>query len=427
MEQKLLSQLSQEARAALYNETKAAYDAFAAQKLQLNMARGNPSPEQLALTMPMMNTLSADDSLISETGDDCRNYGVPGGILEVRTLFADLLGVPADEVFAAGNSSLQLMFNCFQIAYVHGIAGCTPWSQLDNVKFLCPVPGYDRHFAVANYFGFEMIPIPMLADGPDMDMVAKYVESDESVKGIWCVPVYANPTGVVFSDAVVRRFASLKPAAQDFRIFWDNAYFLHHIVENPVTPLRITDACKEFGSEDMVYQFVSTSKVTFAGAGIAAVTMSKANLAQFSRDMGIQTIGFDKINQLRHARFFGNAEGVKEHMKLHAAILKPKFDVVIELLEQELKPLGLGTWSAPQGGYFISYQAPNGCAKRIVQLCKDAGVTLTPAGATYPGGKDPDDSNIRIAPTYPSVDVLRKTMELFCLCVKLAALEKIES
>lgn len=416
---------SPESIAALRKETCEAYEAFQAMKLQLNMARGNPSPEQLALTMPMMDTLSADDVLISETGEDCRNYGVLGGISEARQLFADLLSVPKDEVFVAGNSSLQLMFSCMQIAYIHGIAGCPAWSTLDKVKFLCPVPGYDRHFAVTNYFGIEMIPVPMGADGPDMDMVAAYVEKDESVKGIWCVPVYSNPTGVVYSDAVVRRIAALKPAAKDFRVFWDNAYCIHHIVDHPVKPLRITDACKEYGSEDMIYQFVSTSKVTFAGAGIAAVNMSKANLAQFSKEMGIQTIGFDKINQMRHVRFFGNADGVIEHMKKHAALLKPKFDVVINMLERELKPLNLGSWTVPQGGYFISYQAPKGCAKRIVQLCRDAGVTLTPAGATYPHGNDPEDSNIRIAPTYPSVEALQQTMELFCLCVKIAALEQI--
>lgn len=407
-------------------ETREAYEAFQAMKLQLNMARGNPSPEQLALTMPMMNTISPEDSLITENGEDCRNYGVPNGIAEAKKLIGELLGVPADEVFVAGNSSLQLMFNCFQIAFTHGIAGCAPWCKQEDLKFLCPVPGYDRHFAVADYFGLKLIPVPMQADGPDMDMVAQYVENDPSVKGMWCVPVYSNPTGVVYSDAAVRRIAALKPAAKDFRVFWDNAYCIHHVVENPVTPLRITDACKEFGSEDMIYQFVSTSKVTFAGAGIAAVNMSKANMAQFSKEMGIQTIGFDKINQMRHVRFFGNAKGVTEHMKKHAALLKPKFDVVIEMLEQELKPLGLGSWNVPQGGYFISYQAPKGCAKRIVQLCKEAGVTLTPAGATYPYGNDPDDSNIRIAPTYPSVDALRKTMELFCLCVKIAALEQVK-
>ncbi len=417
---------SPEAIAAMRKETREAYEAFQAMKLQLNMARGNPSPEQLALTMPMMNTISAEDSLLTENGEDCRNYGVPCGITEARKLIGELLDVPADEVFVAGNSSLQLMFNCFQIAFTHGIAGCAPWCKQDDLKFLCPVPGYDRHFAVADYFGLKLIPVPMQADGPDMDVVAQYVENDPSVKGIWCVPVYSNPTGVVYSDAVVRRIAALKPAAKDFRVFWDNAYCIHHVVENPVTPLRITDACKEFGSEDMIYQFVSTSKVTFAGAGIAAVNMSKANMAQFSKEMGIQTIGFDKINQMRHVRFFGNATGVTEHMKKHAALLKPKFDVVIEMLEQELKPLGLGSWNVPQGGYFISYQAPKGCAKRIVQLCKEAGVTLTPAGATYPYGNDPDDSNIRIAPTYPSVDALRKTMELFCLCVKIAALEQLK-
>ena len=424
MKTKLLSECSAEERRTLLAETKAAYDAFQAKKLKLNMARGKPGADQLDLTMPLLNALPADASAISESGDDCRNYGLLSGITEAKKLFADLLGAKPEEMFVGGNSSLELMFACLQIAYVKGIAGCTPWSKLDKVKFLCPVPGYDRHFALTEYFGVEMIPVATDENGPDMDAVRKYVENDEAVKGIWCVPIYTNPTGIVYSDETVRAFAALKPAAKDFRIFWDNAYCIHHLVANPKKPLTINQACEEAGSEGIFYQFVSTSKVTFPGAGVAAMNTSRTNLDELEKHLGIQTIGFDKMNMLRHVRFFGNADNVRAHMEKHRAVLAPKFEVVFSALESELAPLGIGSWTKPEGGYFVSFNAPKGTAKRIVQLCKEAGTVLTGAGATFPYKNDPDDSNIRIAPTYPSLDELKQAMELFCICVKLAALEQ---
>lgn len=421
---KLLKDYSADERAALLRDTKAAYDAFQAKKLSLNMARGKPGPEQLDLTMPLLDTLRSDAAMISESGDDTRNYGVLTGISEAKKLFADILGAKPEEMFIGGNSSLELMFACLQIAYVKGIAGCPAWSTLEKVKFLCPVPGYDRHFALTEYFGVEMIPVPTDENGPDMAMVKEYVEKDAAVKGIWCVPIYANPTGIVYSDDTVRAFAALKPAAKDFRIFWDNAYCIHHLVENPRKPLTINQACAEAGSEGIFYQFVSTSKVTFPGAGVAAFNTSKENMDALSKHLGVQTIGFDKINQLRHMRFFGDADHMRAHMEKHRAVLKPKFDIVLDMLEREIAPLGIAQWTKPEGGYFVSFNAPKGTAKRIVQLCKEGGVTLTGAGATYPYKNDPDDSNIRIAPTYPKPEELAQAMELFCICVKLAALEK---
>ena len=425
MDKKPLNAQSADALAALLQQTKDAYDAFQAKKLSLNMARGKPGPEQLDLTLPLMDALPADAGMISESGDDCRNYGVLSGISEAKKLFADILGAKPEEMFVGGNSSLELMFACLQIAYVKGIAGCPAWKTLDKVKFLCPVPGYDRHFALTEYFDVEMIPVPTDENGPDMALVKKYVESDPAVKGIWCVPVYANPSGIVYSDETVRAFAALKPAAKDFRIFWDNAYCIHHLVENPKKPLTINQACGESGNTDIFYQFVSTSKVTFPGAGVAAFNTSKTNLDELSKSLGIQTIGFDKLNQLRHVRFFGNADNMRAHMEKHRAVLKPKFDIVLDMLEQEIAPLGIASWTKPEGGYFISFNAPKGTAKHIVQLCKEGGVTLTGAGATYPYKNDPDDSNIRIAPTYPKCEELSQAMELFCICVKLAALEQL--
>ena len=425
MEKKPLNQLSPAEIAAALQETRAAYDAFQAKKLSLNMARGKPGPEQLDITMPLLDAFPSGADAHAESGDDVRNYGLLSGITEAKKLFADILGANPDEMFVGGNSSLELMFACLQIAYVKGIAGCTPWSKLDEVKFLCPVPGYDRHFALTEYFGVKMIPVPTDENGPDMAAVKQYVESDASVKGIWCVPIYANPSGIVYSDDTVRAFAALKPAAKDFRIFWDNAYCIHHLVENPKKPLTINQACAEAGSEGIFYQFVSTSKVTFPGAGVAAMNTAKANLDELSKHLGVQTIGFDKVNMLRHVRFFGNADNMRAHMNRHREILKPKFDIVLGMLEQEIAPLGIGRWTKPEGGYFVSFNAPKGTAKRVVQLCKEGGVTLTGAGATYPYKNDPDDSNIRIAPTYPLPAELKQAMELFCICVKLAALEQL--
>ena len=409
--------------AALRKTALDAYAAYQAKKLSLNMARGKPCPEQLDITMPLLNALPQDASAISESGDDCRNYGLGSGIIEAKKLFADILGAKPEEVFVGGNSSLELMFACLQIAFVKGIRGCTPWHKLDQVKFLCPVPGYDRHFALTEYFGVEMINIPTDENGPDMELVKKYVESDTSVKGIWCVPVYANPTGIVYSDETVRAFAALKPAAKDFRIFWDNAYCIHHLTQNPKKVLTINEACAASGNTDLFYQFVSTSKVTFPGAGVAAFNTAAENMTELAAALGIQTIGYDKMNMLRHVRYFGNADGMRKYMDKHREILAPKFKIVLDTLEQKLSPLGLGSWTKPEGGYFVSFMAPKGTAKRVVQLCKEAGVTLTGAGATYPYKKDPDDSNIRIAPTYPKPEELQLAMEIFCLAVIIAATE----
>ena len=426
MEQKRLQDCSAAELAALLRDTRAAYDAFQAKKLKLNMARGKPGPEQLDITMGLLNALPADADPISESGDDTRNYGLLSGITEAKKLFADLIGANENEMFIGGNSSLELMFACLQIAYVKGIAGCKPWSQQGTVKFLCPVPGYDRHFALTEYFGVEMINIPTDGNGPDMALVREYAENDPAVKGIWCVPVYTNPTGIVYSDDTVRAFAALKPATKDFRIFWDNAYCVHHLVASPKKPLTINQACEEAGNRGIFYQFVSTSKITFPGAGVAAFNTARENLDELEKHLGIQTIGFDKTNQLRHVRFFGDADSMRAHMEKHRAILAPKFAVVLDMLDKEIAPLGLGTWTKPEGGYFVSFNAPKGTAKRIVQLCREGGVTLTGAGATYPYKNDPDDSNIRIAPTYPSVSELTQAMELFCICVRLAALEQMQ-
>lgn len=403
----------------------AQYNNFKAQGLKLNMARGKPSPAQLDLSMDMLNVITSASDLYSEDGNDCRNYGVLEGIAEARELFSKMIGVGADEIIICGNSSLSIMHNAVSNAVTHGIGGCTPWGKLDKVKFLCPVPGYDRHFAICEYFGIEMINIPTGPEGPDMDMIEKLVSEDESIKGIWCVPQYSNPTGIVYSDETVKRFAALKPAAKDFRIFWDNAYCVHHLTDNPKSLLNILDECKKAGTEDMVYIFGSTSKITFSGSGVAMIGASKNNINEFKSSLAIKTIGYDKINQLRHVRYFKDINGLKEHMKKHQAMLVPKFRMVLDTLEREIAPLGIAQWSKPEGGYFISLDSLPGCASRIVQLCKEGGVTLTGAGATYPYGKDPEDKNIRIAPTYPSVEELEKAMELFCICIKLASAEKL--
>lgn len=406
------------------NETEAQYNDFKALGLSLNMSRGNPCKEQLELSLDMLNVFD-DGNFMSENGVDVRNYGMLDGIPEAKKFFSDMIGVADDEIIIFGNSSLNAMFWAVQTAFNKGVLGGTPWSKLDKVKFLCPVPGYDRHFKVTEFFGVEMINIPMTATGPDMDMIEKLVADDDSIKGIWCVPQYSNPDGISYSDETVKRFANLKPAAKDFRIFWDNAYCIHHLTENPTLILNILDEAKKAGNEDIVYIFGSTSKITFPGAGVAVMGASKKNIDELKKYLGISIISYDKMNQLRHVKFFGNFEGMCEHMKKHMAIIAPKFDHVCKALEKEIAPLGIGSWTIPEGGYFISFNALNGCAKRIVQLCAEAGVTLTGAGATFPYGKDPDDKNIRLAPTYPSMDELKKAMELFIICVKLASAEKL--
>lgn len=418
--------MNREELVSFKNETQALYDDFKAQGLCLNMSRGNPCKEQLELSVNMLSLFN-DGDFVSENGIDVRNYGMLDGIPEAKELFSDMIGVDDDEVIIFGNSSLNAMFWAVQTAFNKGVLGSTPWSQCDKVKFLCPVPGYDRHFKVTEFFGIEMINIPMTPTGPDMDMIEKLVAEDDSVKGIWCVPQYSNPDGISYSDETVRRFANLRPAAKDFRIFWDNAYCIHHLTDEPVLILNILDEAKKAGNEDIVYIFGSTSKITFPGAGVAVMGASKRNVDELKKYLGISIISYDKMNQLRHVKFFGSFENMCEHMKKHMAIIAPKFQLVCSTLEKEIAPLGIGSWTDPEGGYFVSFNALSGCAKRIVKLCSEAGVTLTGAGATFPYGVDPEDRNIRLAPTYPPIEDLEKAMELFVICVKLASAEKLLS
>ena len=393
--------------------------------LALDMSRGKPSKEQLDISMHMMDVLKSTSNLVSD-GVDCRNYGVLCGIKDAKQLLADMIEVPVDNVIIYGNSSLNVMYDTISRSYTHGVLGETPWCKLDKVKFLCPVPGYDRHFAITEFFGIEMINIPMLPTGPDMDMVEDLVSKDASIKGIWCVPKYSNPQGITYSDETVYRFANLKPAAKDFRIYWDNAYGVHHLDFDDTDYLvEILDACTKAGNPDMVYKFCSTSKISFPGSGVAAIAASKANIDEIKKQLTIQTIGHDKLNQLRHVKFYKNFDGVIEHMKKHAKILKPKFDMVCDTLESELAGLSVGSWVRPKGGYFVSFEGLDGCAKAIVAKCADAGIKMTNAGATYPYGKDPHDSNIRIAPSYPTLEELAQAIKVFVLCVKLVSIDKL--
>ena len=397
-----------------------------AKGLNLNISRGKPAAAQLDLTEGMLTVLSKNEDTFAEDGTDCRNYGVLTGIPEARKLIGDICEVPAENVIVYGNASLTIMFDTVARSFLKGVAGCTPWNKLDKVKFLCPVPGYDRHFGVTEYFGVEMINVQMTPEGPDMDMVEKLVAEDDAIKGIWCVPKYSNPQGYTYSDETVRRFANLKPAAKDFRIFWDNAYGVHHLYDHDQDHLiEILAECKRAGNPDLVYKFASTSKISFPGSGIAAIATSHNNLEDIKAQLKNQTIGHDKVNQLRHVRFFKDIHGMVEHMRKHADIIRPKFEAVEEILERELGGLGIGEWTKPKGGYFISFDSLDGCAKDIVARCKKAGVVMTGAGATYPYGKDPHDSNIRIAPTYPPLGDLIVATELFALCVKLTSAEKL--
>lgn len=406
------------------NAVEEQYIKFKNKNLSLDMSRGKPSKTQLNLSLPMMDVLNSSSDYMSSV--DVRNYGLPSGIPEAKKLMSDMLEVSEDEIIVCGNSSLNIMFDLVSTAMIKGIMGCTPWHKLDKVKFLCPVPGYDRHFGVTEYFGIEMINIPMTQEGPDMDLVEEYVNNDEAVKGIWCVPKYSNPQGITYSDEVVKRFAALKPKAPDFRIFWDNAYCMHDIYEDRQdTLLPLFDECKKNGSEDMVYIFGSTSKVTFSGSGISAVAASRNNIDDIMSRMTMQTIGHDKINQLRHVRYFGDIDGMKKHMLKHAEIIRPKFELVLDMFDKELSGLGICEWIKPNGGYFISFNAMEGCAGKIVDKAKQAGVVLTGAGATFPYKNDPEDKNIRIAPTFPEEDELRLATELFIICVKLVSLEKL--
>lgn len=416
---------SKEQLKSFYDEQVKLLAEYKARGLKLDMSRGKPSPEQLDLTNDML-THCLDGDHISERGVDCRNYGVLDGIYEAKRLFMPMLGIGRYEIIIGGNSSLQLMYDTIAKCMLLGTKDSDkPWCKLEKVKWLCPAPGYDRHFAICEGFGIEMIPVPMNSDGPDMDMVEKLVAEDDAIKGIWCVPKYANPSGITYSDEVVRRFAALNPKAKDFRIFWDNAYCVHDLYDDHDQLINILDECKKTGKQDMVLIFGSTSKISFPGGGIAAIGASEENINFLKDQMSNQTIGYDKLNQLRHARFFKNFDGLMEHMKKHRDIIKPKFDVVLNALDKEIAPLGIGDWTKPKGGYFIAFDAEEGTAKRIVSLCADTGVVMTKAGATYPYGNDPKDSNIRIAPTYPSVSELSLAMEIFCVAVKLATAEKL--
>jgi DNA-binding transcriptional MocR family regulator len=420
-------ELSREELLACKEELDKQYKEAQGKGLNLNMSRGKPEKGQLDMGMGLMSVLGADCDMKSEDGTDCRNYGELDGIMEAKVLMAGIMGVRnPEDVILFGNGSLSTMYDAVCRSFVKGVLGSTPWCKLDHVKFLCPVPGYDRHFAITEHFGIEMINIPMTATGPDMDLVEQYVTQDPMVKGIWCVPKYSNPQGISYSDETVKRFAALEPAAEDFRIYWDNAYAVHHLYEDDQDEiLDILEECEKAGHPDMVYIFGSTSKISMAGAGIAAMAASRKNMDSIKKSIAIRTICYDKINQLRHARYFNSMEAVREHMKKHADILRPKFEAVLDVLEQELGGLGIGSWVKPKGGYFITFEAMEGCAGNIVKKCKEAGVTLTNAGAPFPYGKDPHDSVIRIAPSFPSPDELAAATDLFVLCVKLASLEKL--
>ncbi len=390
---------------------------------KLDMSRGKPDPAQLNLSMDMLRQ-NPYDLIYTRKGTDVRNYGELAGVDEAKEFFAELLGVKMENVIMGGQSSLNLMYDMVIKAFVLGVyGGSKPWGQQDAVKFLCPVPGYDRHFRITQEFGIEMINIPMTPAGPDMELIRQYVEGDAAVKGVWCVPKYSNPQGYTYSPETVEAFAALKPVADDFRIFWDNAYFVHGFRENDDYLLNIFDACKKYGSEDMVYEFISTSKITFSGAGVAAFVASKNNIDFLLKQMGVQTIGYDKINQLRHIKYFGSVAGLMEHMKKHANHLRPKFDCALAALESGLGGTEIGSWTNPNGGYFISFEGLPGTSKRCVELCAAAGVKLTDSGAAFPYGIDPNDSNIRIAPSYPSTEQLYMSMNVFCICQKIAALE----
>lgn len=421
----LFADMNKDELGAVMSELDKKYEECRAKNLKLNMSRGKPAPDQVAVSFPVLDEIGADSDLHAEDGTDCTNYGGLEGLPEARHLFADILGTSPDNVLVMGNSSLNIMFDQVSRGFTHGFGGNKPWFTYDKVRFLCPVPGYDRHFAVTEHFGIEMINVPMTDEGPDMDMVESLAASDESIKGIWCVPKYSNPTGITFSAGVIDRLAALKPAASDFRIFYDNAYCLHDLYDDHIELPDILKKCEEAGNPDMVFEFASTSKITFPGAGIACIAASERNLKEIKDHLKIQTIGHDKLNQLRHVRYFKNAAGVKEHMKKHAEFIRPKFEVVLEGLESELDGTGAGEWTKPVGGYFISFQTMPGCADRVYELCKEAGVILTGAGATYPYGKDPCNSNLRIAPTYPSVDELKEATYVFALAVKKACVEKL--
>jgi len=407
---------------SLYEQRLSSHRGFIAAGKKLDMSRGKPSKAQLDLSQGM---LTRECPHIARDGLDCRNYGQMDGLPEMKELFGALLNIPGSQIVISGNSSLQMMFDCIALGMTHGYSGCEPWMKQDKIKFLCPVPGYDRHFTIIEYFGAEMIPVRLNGDGPDMDTVRRLAESDAQIKGIWCVPRYSNPDGLVYSDEVVRAFAALKPAAPDFRIMWDDAYFVHNFKGERAGLLNIFDACRETGSEDMPLMFASFSKVSFPGGAVSMAAASPRNIEAIKKRIFSQTIGPDKLNQLRHVNFFKDAQGVLAHMKKQAQIVRPHFDLVLNTLDARLGDKGIGRWSRPEGGYFISFYALEGCAKRIAALCLETGLVITPAGATYPYGKDPYDSNIRIAPTFPSLEELAAAVDTFINAVELASIEKL--
>ncbi|MBQ3817277.1 MAG: aminotransferase class I/II-fold pyridoxal phosphate-dependent enzyme [Clostridia bacterium] len=406
-----------------FKAVKAEYEKLRLLHLSLDMSRGKPGFDNMDLSEELFDLVGNDTGFKNISGIDCRNYGGLDGLVELKNLFGEILGMSPDQIIVGGNSSLNMMYDTIAQAMTHGMGG-EPWSKQGEIKFICPSPGYDRHFAITEYFGFKLITVAVNSDGPDMDAVEELVK-DPLVKGIWCVPKYSNPEGITYSDEVVKRLASLKPAAGDFRIFWDNAYAVHDLYDEGDKLLNLYDECVKSGNPDMPIIFTSTSKITFPGAGVAAEAASPNNVALLKGRMQYQTIGPDKLNQLRHARMFRTMADVKEHMKKHAAVLRPKFISVLTELENRLGSNGIARWNNPKGGYFISLYVLPGCAKRTVQLCANAGMVLTPAGATYPYGIDPNDSNIRIAPSYPSVEEIEKASKVLCLAVKYAALEKL--
>ncbi len=418
----LYNEMSRDELVSLKNELEKKYEEVKSLGLSLDMSRGKPGADQLDLSVDMLSVMTTADECKGENGFDCRNYGVLDGIPECKKLFADLLQVDTKNIIIGGSSSLNLMYDYLNQCMYLGVGGGTPWSKQGKVKFICNVPGYDRHFAITEFFGIEMISVEMDEFGPDVEKIRELVK-DPMVKGMFCVPKYSNPNGVTYSDERVKALASLQPAAKDFRVIWDNAYIIHELTDTPDNLLNIFDVCKEFGTEDYFVEFTSTAKISFPGAGVSAIAASDNNIAEIKKRLNFQTISYDKLNQLRHVKYFKNVDGIKAHMDKHAAIIAPKFQLVLDMLEKEIAPLGIGEWVKAKGGYFISYNTVGSSAKRIGELCKDAGLVLTTVGATYPYGVDPDDKNIRIAPTFPSVENLGKAMEVFCLCAKLAAVE----